>query len=75
MFLKCSVIHYDVVQVYDDEAVEGRLMNLIHKSTKHGWCIGDAKQHYKEFERVVPNYACRLWLVSLGNPNLVSFGV
>lgn len=75
MFLKYGVIHYDVVQVYDDEAVEGRLKNLIHKSAKCGWYIGEAKQHYKEFERVVPSYACFLWLVSIDNPNLVAFGV
>lgn len=43
MFLEVGVIHYDVIQVYKDEAVEKLVENLIHKCAECGWCIGKAK--------------------------------
>ena len=43
MFFKCGAIHHVVVQVHDDETIEEKLENFVHKGAKHGRCIGEAK--------------------------------
>lgn len=56
MFLEFGAIHHNVIQVYDDETVKEKLKNLIYKSAKHGWCIGETKLHYREFRRSIPGH-------------------
>lgn len=43
MFFEVGVIHYDVIQVYEDEAVEKLVENFIYKCVECGRCIGKAK--------------------------------
>ncbi|KAK9226194.1 hypothetical protein WN943_011241 [Citrus x changshan-huyou] len=71
VLLECGAIHHYFIQVHDDEAVEERLENLVHKGAKRGRCIGEAKRHDKELERSVPGYARLFWLISLGDAHLV----
>ena len=65
------VLYTTVIQVHDNEAVEERLENLVHKGAKRGRCIGEAKRHDKELKRSVPGYARCFWLISFGNAHLV----